>query len=716
VLQQLTAQLELNRLPALPQVLSRLLHELNNENLQLRSLSDLIRQDAALAMKVLAVANSSAYKRRSAIESIEQCVNVLGLRLVKVIAMSISLQQFLNEFAGGLSFDFARYWQHSLMVAFLADEVARKTNYPSHEEAYLAGLLHDIGKFALLATRAAQYVELLNAHADDEDLAAHEFSVFGLTHCDAGAALIERWNLGSLIADAIRHHHDSPMQAASATELVRLLLLADAMSSLQLGDHHPALALAHGLFGISSEDAKKLHANAHANLIALAVPLGIQLQDDEALHPLPEKTPPVSTMASQSPTLGEEIRNATMLAVARDVFAAASDEEALLDSILQIANILFEPQQAYLFEWDSASNMLSGRPVGGQPEILSRVRLPLEPDRSLIANALLWDAMTDSFSAEKAAIPSLIDEQIIRMAGAEGIFCMPLGNKRFIFGTLVLAYHAGVLQRLDSNLRFLPTFARQAADVLDSLRNQLRQEAQEQSLRDEAYKLQARKIVHEANNPLAILRNYLTALDFKLAENNSVTRELGILNEEIDRVATIIRKLANPDAVVENSQSRVDVNAMIGDVVAVCDVAILAPAKISISLQLDHELPMIDTDPGSLKQVLVNLFKNAAEAMTQGGVLTVVTAAMISHERGDCITISIKDNGPGIPKEILSGLFSTIKTTKGTSNSGLGLSIVSELISHLGGGISCRSAPGAGTTFDITLPCLRDNPDRHASA
>jgi putative nucleotidyltransferase with HDIG domain len=714
--QQLIEQFELNRLPALPQVLGRLLHELNSEDLQLRNLSDLIRQDAALAMKVLAVANSSAYKRRGSIESIEQCVNLLGLRLVKVIAMSISLQQFLNGLAGGSSFDLARHWQHSLMTAFLADEVARKINYPSPEEAYLAGLLHDVGKLALLATKTAQYVALLEAHGDDENLIEQEFSAFGVTHCDVGAALVERWNLDPLMADAIRHHHDAPAQAGSATELVRTVLLANAMSGLQLGANHPALALAHRLFGISADDAQKLHANAHANLIALAVPLGVQLQDDQAPSSRQTVLPTSIPVGDAQQQLGEEMRNAAMLAITRDVFASAADEDALLSNIFQIANILFEPQQAYLFEWDSTSNMLSGRPVDGQPELLSRIRLPLEQDRSLIANALLWDAMTDSFGNEKATIPSLTDEQVIRMAGAEGIFCMPLGNKSFIFGTLVLAYHSGVLQRLDSNLRFLPTFARLAADAIGHLRSQHQQQAMEQSLRAETYKLQASKVVHEANNPLAILKNYLTALDYKLAENNSVARELGILNEEIDRVANIIRKLAHPEVVAENSQVRVDVNAVIKDVVAICEAALLTPAKISVNLQLDQELPLIDTDLGSLKQVLVNLFKNAAEAMTHGGVLTVATAAMISHERGNCITISIKDTGPGISKEVLSGLFSTIKTTKGASNSGLGLSIVSELLSSMRGAISCRSALGSGTTFDITLPCSRNNPDRHASA
>ncbi len=711
-MQQLVEEFELGQLPALPQVLGRLLRELNSESLQMRSLADLISQDAALAMKVMAVANSSAYKRHNTSASIEQCVSMLGLNMVKVIAISISMQQFLSNLSNGASFDFSRYWQHSLLTAFLSKSIALKTAYPDVEEAYLAGLLHDIGKFALLAIKSNSYGEFLDRHDEDEDFLEQENHIFGVTHCEIGAALAERWKLNSLMIESIRHHHDPVMQVGNAIELVKIVLLANTMSTLRLESSHPALATASSLFGLSAEDTLRLNADAHSNLIALAIPLGIQIQDD--MQPVVSGST-TKGVSSHQQILGEEVRNAAMLSISREAYESAADENALLSNILQTAEILFEPRQTYLFEWDPRSNLLSGRPVGEQPDIISRIRLPLEPDRSLIVNALLWNAVTNSFSKEKAGIQSLVDEQIIRLADAEGIFCAPLSNRKFMFGVLVLAFRAGVLQRLDSNLRFLPAFARQAADSIRVLRTEAEQAEFANVLHAETHALQARKIVHEANNPLAILKNYLKALDYKLADQNPVTRELEILNEEIDRVANIIRKLANPEESRDMATGKIRINSIIRDVVAICDSALFAPAKITVNVHLDEAIPDIEGDQESIKQVFVNLFKNAAEALAQGGRLTVTTSMMISQGKGSCINVSVSDNGPGIPKEVLANLFSPVNSTKGAGNSGLGLSITSDLIKNMGGTISCRSAPGSGTTFEVVLPCARGNSDRHAS-
>lgn len=718
-MQQLIEQLELSQLPALPQMLGRLLHELSSESLHMRSLSDLIRQDAAIAMKVLAVANSSAYRRHNAIESIEQCVNLLGQKMVKVITISISMQQFLGKLPGTATFNFGKYWQHSLITALLSKAIAQKIKYPNPEEAYLSGLLHDVGKLALLSIKAGEYAASLEQYGDDEDFVAREALAFGMTHCEVGEALAMRWKLDPLMADAIRHHHDAFVQIANATELVKIVAMANVMSGMHLEASHPALAWAHTLFGLSAEDAQQLNAGAHSDLIAMAIPLGIQLQDASPATTSQNENAHVAAheIAGGKQQLGEEIRSATLLAMSREAYDAATNEDELLNDILLTANILFEPCQAYLFEWNAQTSFLTGRPVDGQPELISRIRLPLEPDRSLIANALLWNVTTNSFgNRDETGIQSLVDEQVARMAGADGIFCVPLGNKTFIFGVLVLAYHAGVLQRLDSNLRFLSAFARQAADSINELKSQRQQEVLASTLQAETYKLHARKVVHEASNPLAILKNYLKALDFKLAENQSVEKELGLLNEEIDRVAQIIRKFANSEEARGTLPGKVSINAILNDVVSVCEAALFAPAGISVRISLDKALPLIEADADSLKQVFVNLFKNAAEAMPKGGILTVTTAMMVSHENGNCINVGIADNGPGIPNEVLSGLFSPVKTTKGAGNSGLGLSITSDLLSGLGGSISCKSALGVGTTFEVVLPCSRDNPNRHASA
>jgi len=115
-----------------------------------------------------------------------------------------------------------------------------------------------------------------------------------------------------------------------------------------------------------------------------------------------------------------------------------------------------------------------------------------------------------------------------------------------------------------------------------------------------------------------------------------------------------------------------------------------------------------------LKQVFINLVKNAAEAMDKGGKITVTTRflsesakIMIDEKRRipGSIEIIVSDNGPGIDQRIKETLFEPYTTTKiGSENAGLGLSIVHSIVRELNGKIICKTKPGKGTSFIITLP------------
>lgn len=125
---------------------------------------------------------------------------------------------------------------------------------------------------------------------------------------------------------------------------------------------------------------------------------------------------------------------------------------------------------------------------------------------------------------------------------------------------------------------------------------------------------------------------------------------------------------------------------------------------LTVRLKLAQHLPLAALDPAQIKQALLNLVKNAMQAMTRGGVLTLQTG-----EGSDGVWVSVADTGPGIPQEQVSNLFQPFYTTK-KKGTGLGLMIVQRIVRAHGGRIDLESHPGRGTTFRIWLPLHERKP------
>ena len=119
---------------------------------------------------------------------------------------------------------------------------------------------------------------------------------------------------------------------------------------------------------------------------------------------------------------------------------------------------------------------------------------------------------------------------------------------------------------------------------------------------------------------------------------------------------------------------------------------------------LPQDLPSeIEINPGTFKQILVNLVKNAIEAIRPPGEIQIVNNGHVNKDGDLYVELCVSDNGPGIPPEILSQLFQPVRSTKGNGHQGLGLSIVHGLIKKHQGLITCRSS-NKGTQFEILLP------------
>lgn len=192
-------------LPALPAVVLELMRTFDDPEADIPSLARMISYDQALAARTLRAANSSFYRLESKVKSISQAIMVLGFDTVRQL---VSTGAIVNALPGpNASLEPARFWRHSMATALCARNIARRTRL-NHEYAFLAGLLHDIGRMVLATRFPQQYAEAM-AWRDVHDAGQvdAEQAVLGIDHQQVGMMLAEAWHFPPLIQRAIAHHH-----------------------------------------------------------------------------------------------------------------------------------------------------------------------------------------------------------------------------------------------------------------------------------------------------------------------------------------------------------------------------------------------------------------------------------------------------------------------------------------------------------------------------
>jgi signal transduction histidine kinase len=208
----------------------------------------------------------------------------------------------------------------------------------------------------------------------------------------------------------------------------------------------------------------------------------------------------------------------------------------------------------------------------------------------------------------------------------------------------------------------------------------------------------AAKVAHEVNNPLAIIKTSLHIINRKIDFEDPNKENLVVIEEEVARIARSIKQLLS-FARPPNPINPVQINEVIGSLTTLLEDH-LAEQHIRLQLDLDPGLPVIHISLDQLKQVLLNLLKNAQEAMPRGGMLCLQTV-----KRHGGVTIGVTDTGIGISPQHLRSLFEPFFSTKQEGEGmGLGLAVSYSIIRSYGGTIEVESEPGHGTTFRIFLP------------
>ncbi|MDW8284446.1 MAG: HAMP domain-containing sensor histidine kinase [Myxococcales bacterium] len=297
---------------------------------------------------------------------------------------------------------------------------------------------------------------------------------------------------------------------------------------------------------------------------------------------------------------------------------------------------------------------------------------------------------------------SLLDAQLTRLAGRDGVLAIPIGSADPA-GVLLMCGHGRQLAELRKEENYLSRLGRLAAMAAPATSSASAPAPATILSARLSCQARFRQLAHEINNPLGIISNYLGLMRVRLGQDPAMDDELRVIQEELGRIARIVQSLLIERIDTGELSEVIDLNATLADLAKVAGAGTAAHKGVRIELRLDEDLPRPRLQADKLRQLLLNLLLNAMEAAPEHSTVTVETSRVIDHLQQRRIEVLISNTGPQIAPELWSHLFEPVKSAKGGDHAGLGLAIVRDLAAQLDLAVACRSHSDQ-TTFQILIP------------
>ncbi len=237
----------LDRLPPFSPILNRLLATMASEEVSFSDIAGLIEKDTVLAGNVLRIVNSALYSLQGTVSSVRHAVAVLGLSKLRNIGLSMSVARVCSQAAGPGGWPAARFNLHSVASGIFADLLAGHADVDYPEGAFVAGLLHDLGKLLMAIGSPDEFAAVRReAQATGRDWSDCERRVLGITHAELSGDALKRWNLPAPIREAAARHHSRDAEGT----LSWVVHEADAAAN----------ALGYSLFGSGGQVSERMGA------------------------------------------------------------------------------------------------------------------------------------------------------------------------------------------------------------------------------------------------------------------------------------------------------------------------------------------------------------------------------------------------------------------------------------------------------------------------
>ncbi|MCK5350265.1 MAG: sensor protein, partial [Desulfobacula sp.] len=422
--------------------------------------------------------------------------------------------------------------------------------------------------------------------------------------------LFSQWNLNPLISDAVLFINESIEQIEGALSHVKIVFISNFLAGQ---DALEKISDIISLTDIPQARLEQIAIDAEKEVLEISKSLGIKL--DEAQDTIYEDS------------LTSKIKDLSLFYGTLQNLLYAKDIKTVLDIAHNGFKIIFNIPRVFYFLLDEKKNILTGFCNNNDKshKIIKSIALPLSNRSSLLVKCIKEQKVQNSLKTKAKEKLAISDTQIIRLLEAKGLYCIPIYSSEKSSGVMVLGVDETTAKSLEDNKGLVNLFSKQTGVCIQSIRfyNEYAVKIHEKKM--EAYATLTDKVIHEINNPISIIKNYIETLGLKLPDKHPAQDELLVIGEEMNRVAGLLDKLRSFSRPKIDGFELVDINQLCQTMLEILKKSILLPKRIEASISIDPEIPKVKTDPNGLKQVFINLVKNAAEAMDEGGKITVTT-------------------------------------------------------------------------------------------
>lgn len=750
-------------IPPLPALASRIINSCFDDKTNYNALAAIVKQDPILTARILILINSPAFALPSRIEDLSHAISLLGKNQIRNLALSITIFDTFTSGGKERESQMAAFWQHCVACAHACEALAKELKYPRPEEAFIAGLLHDVGKLVAyhrLENNFSKFLsQLKNATPESNQEwppLTLEKEVIGAGHHLIGKWAAETWNFPEAIVEAIWLHHQPPPGGRNEIPSLALLVrFADALCNLyNLGSSY---FINHDLdYSTSAPYARTVESLKIFLRLDQETLLDIYHTADNHLHEFDSCLEVVdndlyfAAIRKANRELGrlnlEREKNLTELSLKNRLLVGLSaidqklgprpKRSLLTEEIITQSLALCQSQFAFcgLGPNKNSTSCWLGRIAGqtfSEKDLASEEAI-LNPESNSLKTCNGADRQKKILATLKRLVLKKSDallrnSRITPLKEHPTILVVPICEasqtiETKIHGQLIIDCGKLACNGISHTI-LLETLSHFADGISDLIgRGQLTEhlagqaetitELNRQSEEIQHELLQAHRLAtvgrlaagaaHEINNPLTVISGQLQILKTKAEKNGASENELKRFQTMLGKVDKIARIVSDLLAYGRPQKARIQPTS-IKNVIHQSIEAIKHRqgfSNIRFTINIADDLPPAMVDSQQLGQVLINLLINAQLAMPKSGSIGI--SALCNRKQ---IEISLSDTGCGIAQEHLPTIFDPFFTTRDPdSGTGLGLSIVHSLIEANHGSIEVRSTVNKGTTFTIKLP------------